>query len=149
MYLDLVSTTPAPAIDRTEQDNPIASAEPLSPALPDLFNAHLTGPTIQAFAPDTTRAAQRQAIEDPAHRWNPWAIPALVAAGGTVALALATGTSLILVVLGVIVTLLLASIALRKGRKNEWSGKGFAVAAMIVGVLAALITLIAVLAGGG
>ena len=63
---------------------------------------------------------------------------------GTIAYGL-VGTSLWIAVLGVIATLILASIAVRKGRTYEWRGKGFAVAALVIGVLAALVTLIAVL----
>lgn len=83
-------------------------------------------------------------ITGPDARWNPWAGPALVLALGTIAYGL-VGTSLWIAVLGVIATLILASIAVRKGRTYEWRGKGFAVAALVIGVLAALVTLIAVL----
>lgn len=131
-----------------EQDHATTSIAPNASASSDHFAEFLIGPQIQTLIPDTTRSVRQQQIERPARRWNPWAIPAFVAAAGTVVLGLATGTSLILVVVGVLLTLVLSSIALRKGRKNEWSGKGFAVAAMILGVLAALITLIAVVAGG-
>ncbi|MCB0766175.1 MAG: hypothetical protein KDB95_03095 [Flavobacteriales bacterium] len=68
----------------------------------------------------------------------------MVLALGTIAYGL-VGTSLWIAVLGVIATLILASIAVRKGRTYEWRGKGFAVAALVIGVLAALVTLIAVL----
>lgn len=85
-------------------------------------------------------------IVDPPARWNPWAVPAFLLALGTVAYAI-LGTSELLVVIAVIATLVLASIAVRKGRMNEWSGKGFAIAALMIGALAGLITLIALLAG--
>lgn len=79
-------------------------------------------------------------------QWNPWAVPAFIVALGTVAYAI-LGTSEIIVVLAVVCTLLLASLALRKGRTNEWRGKGFAIAALMIGALAGLITLIALIAG--
>jgi hypothetical protein len=79
-------------------------------------------------------------------KWNPWAVPAFVVALGTVAYAL-LGTSEIIVVLAVVATLVLASIAVRKGRTYEWRGKGFAIAALMIGALAGLITLIALLVG--
>ncbi|HPF89534.1 MAG TPA: hypothetical protein PLL57_02640 [Flavobacteriales bacterium] len=81
---------------------------------------------------------------EPDARWNPWAGPALVLALGTVAYGL-VGTSNLLLVFLVIATILLASIAVRKGRTYEWRGKGMAVAALVIGSLAALITLIALL----
>lgn len=68
----------------------------------------------------------------------------MVLALGTIAYGL-VGTSLWIAVLGVIATLILASIAVRKVRTYEWRGKGFAVAALVIGVLAAMVTLIAVL----
>lgn len=82
----------------------------------------------------------------PSRRWNPWAVPAFVVALGTVAYAL-LGTSELIAVLAVIITVVMASIAVRQGRTNEWRGKGFAVAALMIGVLGALVTLIVLLAG--
>ena len=86
--------------------------------------------------------------EQPERRWNPWAIPAFAVALGTVAYAI-LGTSELIVVAAVILTIVLAAIAVRRGRMNEWSGKGFAVSALIIGCLSALITVIALLNGGG
>lgn len=82
--------------------------------------------------------------DTPRPRWNPWAVPAFVVAMGTVACAI-LGTSELLVVLAVLTTLVLASVAVRKGRTYEWRGKGFAIAALMIGALAGLITLIALL----
>lgn len=90
----------------------------------------------RTLAPDT---AERP-------RWNPWAVPAFTIALATVAYAI-LGTSELVVVLAVVATLVLASIAVRKGRTNEWRGKGFAIAALMIGALAALVTLVALLAG--
>ena len=85
-------------------------------------------------------------MDEPKPRWNPLAIPAFLLALGTVAYAI-LGTSELVVVLAVVATLILASIAVRKGRTYEWRGKGFAVAALMIGALAGLITLVAILAG--
>lgn len=85
--------------------------------------------------------------ELPPARFNPWALPAFALALGTIAYGI-LGTSNLIIVIAVILTLLVAAIAVKKGRTNEWSGKGFAVAAMTIGALAALITLIALLQGG-
>ncbi|MBL7946605.1 MAG: hypothetical protein JNN32_11130 [Flavobacteriales bacterium] len=85
-------------------------------------------------------------MDEPKPRWNPWAIPAFALAVGTVAYAI-LGTSELVVVLAVVATLVLAAIAVRKGRTYEWRGKGFAVAALMIGALAGLITLVALLAG--
>lgn len=145
---NFVSPCAARTVELAEWDNATASSEPFAMSSSHHVAPPLINPDIEPFLPDTTRSAQRQQIEEPVRRWNPWAIPAFAAAVGTVVLALATGTSAILVVLALVVTLILAAIALRKGRKNEWSGKGFAVAALLIGSLAALITLIALISGG-
>lgn len=147
-YRNFVSPLPVAWVEMAELENATTPSGPLAMSSVESLDAFLTRADILSFRPDTTRTAQRQQIEEPVRRWNPWAIPAFAAAVGTVVLALATGTSAILVILALVLTLILAVIALRKGRKNEWSGKGFAVAAMMIGSLATLITLIALLSGG-
>lgn len=102
-----------------------------------------------AVSLDTHQATPEHAVHAPEEslgKWNPWAVPAFALALGTVAYAI-LGTSEIIVVLAVIATILLASVAVRKGRTNEWKGKGFAIAALMIGVLAGLITMIALIAG--
>ncbi len=95
-----------------------------------------------------TRAEIRQDQEEVVpKKWNQWAIPAFVLALGAVAYGI-LGTSQIILVLAVVLAIVVAAIALRKGRIWEWSGKGFAVTAMIIASFAALITLIALLNGG-
>lgn len=104
---------------------------------------------LQAVGTPTFQASKRSVpatSEDTIGKWNPWAVPAFVVALGTVAYAI-LGTSEIVAVLAVVATLILASIAVRKGRTYEWRGKGFAIAALMIGALAGLITLIALLAG--
>lgn len=78
--------------------------------------------------------------------WNKWALPAFTLALATVAYGI-LGTNAVILVIAVVATLVIAAIALRKGRRYEWSGKGFALGAMILGTFAALITLIALLNG--
>lgn len=97
-------------------------------------------------ATERPEPSPRNTSEDTLGRWNPWSVPAFAVALGTVAYAI-LGTSEIIMLLAVIATIVLASIAVRKGRTNEWRGKGFAIAALMIGALAGLITLIAVLAG--
>jgi hypothetical protein len=109
-------------------------------------------PDPVAGAPRTTAEApaptlvQTVPLDEPKPRWNPLAIPAFALAVGTVAYAI-LGTSELVVVLAVVATLVLAAIAVRKGRTYEWRGKGFAVVALMIGALAGLITLVALLAG--
>lgn len=86
------------------------------------------------------------APEKPKAKWNPWAVPAFVLALSTVAYAI-LGTSEAIAVLALVLTLVVASIAVRRGRTYEWRGKGFAITALLVGCLAGLITVIALLAG--
>lgn len=100
---------------------------------------------LRAAIPALDRSVQPPVQAAPA-RWNPWAVPAFLIALGTVACAV-LGTSEWLVVAAVVATVVMATMAVRKGRMNEWSGKGFAVAALMIGALAGLITLIALLRG--
>ena len=116
-----------------------------APAL-SAFRDNAPQPTIVAPATGmpASAAPAPASSEEPKSRGNPWALPAFAVALGTVAYAI-LGTSQLLVVLAGIATLVLASIAVRKGRTFEWRGKGFAIAALMIGALAGLITLIALL----
>lgn len=149
---ELPTRTFEPAISAGE---PISSATGTEVALlplekPPVIASH----QVNLPAPSVTEATD-QAHHPAPHvapgevtkaRWNPWSVPAFLLALGTVAYAL-LGTSELIVVLAVVATLVLASIAVRKGRTYEWRGKGFAVAALIIGSLAALVTLVALLVG--
>ncbi len=99
----------------------------------------------QTNASKVTPASQTQE-ERPPKVWNKWALPAFILALATVAYGI-LGTNAVILVIAVVATLVIAAIALRKGRRYEWSGKGFALGAMILGTFAALITLIALLNG--
>jgi len=99
----------------------------------------------QTNASKVTPASQTQE-ERPPKVWNKWAVPAFILALATVAYGI-LGTNAVILVIAVVATLVIAASALRKGRRYEWSGKGFALGAMILGTFAALITLIALLNG--
>lgn len=132
------------AYTASESALPTSSGEPHSAAVT------LTSPEVLPTTPVLTRPENSlRPTEEPNERHlNPWAIPAFAVALGTVTYAI-LGTSAVIVVAAVILTIILAAIAVRKGRMNEWSGKGFAVTALVVGCLSALITVIALLNGGG
>lgn len=83
----------------------------------------------------------------PKKRWNRLAIPALLAALGTICLGLFTSSTY--AVLGsIFVTLLLAGISLRRIRLHEEGGKGFAFAALMIGVIAAVVTALTIASYG-
>ncbi len=94
-----------------------------------------------------TAMAQDPRTTDTEPRWNPWSLPAFMAAMGTAGYGV-LGTSAVVMILAVALTLTLSIVAVRRGRMNEWRGKGFAITALILGTLAAFITLIAVLHSG-
>lgn len=79
----------------------------------------------------------------PKKRWNRLAVPAFIAAAGTVYLGLTT-TSAFVVIAAILVTLTLAGISLKRIRTHRQSGKGFAFAALMIGVFAALLTAISI-----
>ena len=75
----------------------------------------------------------------PRKRWNRLAVPAFVVSLGAVALALFT-TSTIAVIAALVVALVLAGISIRQIRWREEAGKGFAMAALMIAVIAAIAT---------
>lgn len=84
-------------------------------------------------------AAQEQENLMPKKKWNRLAIPAFVAAAGTVYLGLSS-VSAFAVIGAILVTLALAGISLKRIRTHEQAGKGFAFAALMIGVIATLLT---------
>lgn len=171
-HLDLGGRSDRRASERSTVTKPLAAQAISGPAVaisdipqptgPDRSLASVTsdlGPSLQPTAPPIgvelgprIAPAHRSASagtdqERPTKQFNPWALPAFALALGTIAYGI-LGTSNLVIVIAVLLTLLVAAIALKKGRTNEWSGKGFAVSAMIIGCLSALITLIALLQGG-
>lgn len=116
--------------------------------------AEVAPPAAATGTPRYTQATrqvpeQSDRTDPPAKkRWNPWAAPALAVALGTVAIGLFT-TSTIAVLFGVAVAIVLAAIALRRGRQEELSGKGMAIVAMIVCMLTVLATAAVIMLRGG
>ncbi|HOZ40540.1 MAG TPA: hypothetical protein PLL25_07025 [Flavobacteriales bacterium] len=79
----------------------------------------------------------------PRKRWNWLAIPAFLLAGATLFIALTTvQTALVLLLAGS--TLIVAGISLKRIRKREQAGKGFALIALVVGIIALLLTGVAI-----
>lgn len=136
-------TVPCPidTIHTASSSEPTASLSSIAPIVQEAPSPSLSRATktIVHIETETITAAQDEENLMPKKKWNRLAIPAFVAALGTVALGLFT-SSTSAVLAGVLITLLLAGIALRRIRIHEQSGKGFAFAALMIGVIAALIT---------
>lgn len=98
-----------------------------------------------AAAPIAPASREEPAQENlmPKKRWNRLAVPAFIAAAGTVYLGLTT-TSAFVVIAAILVTLTLAGISLKRIRTHRQSGKGFAFAALMIGLFAALLTAISI-----
>lgn len=123
-----------------EEEEPIASAEstaPLHRVSESPVRAEQTWAVVSP-APVHARPPEQENLM-PKKRWNRLAIPAFVAALGTVYLGLFTGSTYA-VIAGLFVTLVLAGFSLRQIRHREEAGKGFAFAALMIGVIATLIT---------
>jgi hypothetical protein len=90
---------------------------------------------------------QEQVDTMPKKRWNRLAIPAFALALLTVFLALFT-VSTTAVILVAAATIVLAGVSLKQIRREEQAGKGFALAALIIGLIAALITAISIIVIG-
>jgi hypothetical protein len=78
----------------------------------------------------------------PRKKWNALAVPAFVVGLGTVALGF--GSSIWLLIAGIVFTLVLAGLSMRGIRRREQAGKGFAFGAIMIGVIAALLTAISI-----
>lgn len=78
----------------------------------------------------------------PRKRWNAVAVPAFVAALGAVALGF--GTNLWLLGGAIVLTFILSAWSIARIRRKEQAGKGFTIAALIIGVLTALLTLMSI-----
>lgn len=125
----------------------LASKEPIATTLPR--SARTWAPAIvQATA--TTVVHPPASVEQdgdenvvPKKKWNKLAIPTLVLAISIIALALFT-TSTTAVILAAVTTLVVGGISLRQIRKREEAGKGFALVGLILGLIATLITAMAI-----
>jgi hypothetical protein len=123
-------------------------AEPLAAVGNVMETSPTTRPTEHfAASIESQRAAHDTSNIMPRKRFNVFAIPSLlfVAAGITFAF---TTNSALLVLAMLVVGLVLAAISLRRIRSKEQSGKGFALTALILGVLAALITTMVIIRTG-
>ncbi|MFN9325816.1 MAG: hypothetical protein ACK6A5_10565 [Flavobacteriales bacterium] len=89
----------------------------------------------------TTSPMQVPVDITPERRWNRLAVPAFVVALGAVALALFT-TSTIAVIAALGVAFVLSGISIKQIRWREERGKGFAVAALVIAVMASIATAI-------
>ena len=101
---------------------------------------------LQAVAEPENRDRDTSNIM-PRKRFNVLATPALLFAAAGITFAFTTNSTL-LVAGTLVVGLVLAAISLRRIRSKEQSGKGFALTALILGVLAALITTMVIIRTG-
>jgi hypothetical protein len=128
----VVSTSPG-------SHGPVASSGPVAMEairIPLLFTG--SGPSEERTIEEPEAWSPQ---EDLMHkkRWNLLAIPSFLMALATVYLGL-FGLSTINVVIAIILTLILSGISLRQIRSREQSGKGFAIAALLIALLALLYT---------
>jgi hypothetical protein len=97
----------------------------------------------------TSAAIERNAAYDhpqgpqedlmPRKKWNMLAVPAFLSALGVVYLGLFQMQTLP-VIIAIVITFIIAGISLRQIRRKEQAGKGFAIAALLIALLATLYT---------
>lgn len=104
----------------------------------------MTRPEIQPRATDPQEEPENLM---PRKKLNFLAIPALVFGLGAIALGFFT-TNTLAVVVAIVVTIAISGISLARMRKREQGGKGFALAGLMIGVIAAIFTTIAIAAYG-
>lgn len=83
----------------------------------------------------------------PRKKLNPLAIPSFVLALGVLYLGFFTNNTIALVV-AIVLTLAVSGISLARMRTHEQGGKGFALSALMIGVIATIFTAIAIAAFG-
>lgn len=130
---------------------PLASAGPVMPTQEQATapwpvprdEPAVAPPVITADAPRPPAPSQEEDENImPRKRWNGLAIPAFIA--GLATIALGFSTNLAALAAAVVLTLVLAGWSLARIRRREQAGKGFAMAALLIGVFAALLTAIAI-----
>ncbi|MBK8499655.1 MAG: DUF4190 domain-containing protein [Flavobacteriales bacterium] len=102
--------------------------------------------------PASTAPAKSDDQEDPENlmprkKLNPLAIPSFVLALGVLYLGFFTNNTLALVI-AIVLTLALSGISLARMRTREQGGKGFALAGLMIGVIATIFTAIVIAAFG-
>jgi hypothetical protein len=137
----------APPAFEDPHERLMACKEPIAIALPR---------STRSWEPDIVQAAVPVIAQPPASveqdgdenvmpkkTWNKLAIPTLVLAVSIIALALLT-TSTTAVILAAVTTLVVGGISLRQIRRRAEAGKGFALVGLILGLIATLITAMAI-----
>lgn len=139
--LPLSDAVPSPIHEQSDRTEPEASLYVVV-GLPPRAVSPVARP-LPTSADVTPVAVDPQVKQEenlmPRKKWNKLAIPAFLAALGTVYLGLFT-SGVYAVIGALLVTLVLAGFSLRTIRKQEQAGKGFAFAALMIGVIAALVT---------
>ena len=82
----------------------------------------------------------------PRKRWNALAVPAFASGLGTIALGFST--NLWLLIGAIVITLILAGWSITRIRRREQAGKGFSMTALLIGVFAALLTIMSIVRYG-
>jgi hypothetical protein len=140
--------------ESAEERNPIGAAEP---SVATTVTAQVEGGAFVDAAPHpksvdarmTARQDVRQEEDEnimPRKKWNALAVPAFASGLGTIALGF--GTNLWLLIGAIVLTLILAGWSIKRIRRREQAGKGFAMAALLIGVFAALLTIMSIVRYG-
>lgn len=109
----------------------------------------ITKPSLHPVTTIATTSDDQDEPENlmPRKKLNPLAIPSFVLALGVLYLGFFTSNTLALVV-AIVLTLAVSGISLARMRTREQGGKGFALSALMIGVIATIFTAIAIAAFG-
>lgn len=135
---------PQAVLESAEEREPIASSGYAPAAMMAPHSKADQKPLRVDEELDPVPAEQQEEDENlmPRKKWNAVAVPAFISALGTIALGF--GTNLWLLVGAIALTFILCAWSIARIRRKEQAGKGFTVAALIIGVLAALLTLMSI-----
>lgn len=144
--LEIILPKPAHTSARLEQEQHTDALGP-SASVSTMHRSAIRHVTVAQVAESNTTEAPAQENLMPRKRLQPLAIPAVLFVGTGITLAFVTNSAL-LVAGALLIGLVLAAVSLRRIRSQERSGKGFALVALVLGTMAALLTAMVIIRSG-
>ena len=143
-----LTVAPPSTIEGLEHEQDLDAFGP-SASLDALSLGHAIQPSVDLGRVATATPAEAPAQENlmPRKRLQTLAIPSALFVGAGITMAFVTNSAL-LVAAALLIGLVLAAVSLRRIRSHERSGKGFALIALVLGTMAALITTMVIIRSG-
>lgn len=143
-----ITALPTSALMAMEQEQNVDAFGP-SASLDAIPNGRTPQPSSFSVGASEAIPAGAPAPQNlmPRKRLQPLAIPSMLFVGAGITMAFVTNSGL-LVAAALLIGLVLAAVSLRRIRSHERSGKGFAIVALVLGTMAALLTTMVIIRSG-